>query len=90
MVERGGPASQVGIYYQNSVAALFLGDPLRWDVVNPAERVVEVRLDAPGDDDIVARFADGHRDWVQVKTRPRAARQRVAETVDRPRAATRP
>src|SRR3546814_15223097 len=44
MVERGGPTTQAGIHYQNSVAALCLGDLLRWDVVNPAERVVEVRL----------------------------------------------
>lgn len=68
MVERGGPTTQAGIHYQNSVAALYLGDLLRWDVVNPAERVVEVRLEAPTDvDDIVVRFADGHRDWIQVK-----------------------
>jgi len=40
---------------------------LRWDVVNPAERVVEVRLEAPADvDDIVVRHAGGHRDWIQV------------------------
>lgn len=68
MAERGGPTTQAGIYYQNSVAALCLGDLLRWDVVNPSERVVEVRLEAPADvDDIVVRHADGHRDWLQVK-----------------------
>src|SRR3546814_38913 len=68
MVERGGPTTQAGIHYQNSVAALCLGDLLRWDVVNPAERVVEVRLEAPADvDDIVVCHADGHRDWIQVK-----------------------
>lgn len=68
MVERGGPTTQAGIHYQNSVAALCLGDLLLWDVVNPAERVVEVGLEAPADvDDIVVRHADGHRNWIQVK-----------------------
>lgn len=38
MVERGGPTTQAGFYYQNSVAALCLGDLLPWDVVDPAER----------------------------------------------------
>jgi hypothetical protein len=67
MAERGCPTTQAGVHYQNSVAALCLGDLLRWDVVNPAERVVEVRLQAPADvDDIVVRHADGHRDWIQV------------------------
>src|SRR4051812_44736077 len=68
MEERGGPTTQAGIRYQNSVAALYLGDLLRWDIPNPAERVREVRLEAPAHvDDIVATFADGHRDWIQVK-----------------------
>lgn len=49
-------------------AAPCLGYLLRWDVLNPAERVVETRLEAPADvDDIVVRHADGHRDWIQVK-----------------------
>lgn len=39
MVERGGPNTQAGFHYQNSVAALCLGDLLLWDVVDPAERV---------------------------------------------------
>ena len=29
MVERGGPTTQAGIHYENSVAALCLGDLLR-------------------------------------------------------------
>lgn len=32
--------------------------------------MVEVRVEAPSDvDDIVVRFADGHRDWLQAKSR---------------------
>jgi GrpB-like predicted nucleotidyltransferase (UPF0157 family) len=68
MEERGGPATQAGIRYQNSVAALYLGDLLRWDCPNPAERVLEVRVEAPAHvDDVVLRYADGHREWIQVK-----------------------
>jgi hypothetical protein len=33
-----------------------------------SEHVVEVRVEAPADvDDIVVKYADGHRDWIQVK-----------------------
>ena len=68
MEERGGPATQAGIRYQNSVAALYLGDLLRWACPNPVERVLEVRVEAPTHvDDIVVHYADGHREWVQVK-----------------------
>src|SRR5437588_3375658 len=68
MPERGGPTTQSGIFYQNTVAALYLGrllDPLpRRD----ADRVVEVRVEAPTDvDDTVVTFADGHRVYVQSK-----------------------
>jgi hypothetical protein len=47
MEERGGPTTQAGIRYQNSVAALYLGDLLRWDLPHPAERAREIRLEAP-------------------------------------------
>jgi NACHT domain len=68
MTERGGPTTQAGIYYQNSIAALALGDLLRWDVANPAERAIEVRVEAPAHvDDIVLRYSDGHREWIQAK-----------------------
>lgn len=68
MTERGGPTTQAGIYYQNSIAALYLGDLLRWDIANPAERVIEVRVEAPAHvDDIVIRYSDRHREWVQAK-----------------------
>lgn len=68
MEERGGPTTQAGIRYQNSVAALYLGDLLRWDCPNPVERALEVRVEAPTHvDDIVVHYADGHREWIQVK-----------------------
>jgi hypothetical protein len=68
--ERGGPTTQEGIYYQNTVAARYLVDLLDLSPLPPRERVIEVRVEAPSDvDDIVVRYADGHRDWVQVKTR---------------------
>jgi hypothetical protein len=68
--ERGGPTTQDGIYYQNTVAARYLVYLLDLSQLPPRERVVEVRVEAPSDvDDIVVRYADGHRDWVQVKSR---------------------
>lgn len=70
MAEPGGPTTQDGIFYQNTVAARFLADLLDLGRLPPRERVIEVRVEAPADvDDIVARYADGHRDWIQAKTR---------------------
>lgn len=68
MSERGGAATQSGILYQNSVAALYLGrlcDPTpRAD----ADTVVGVRIEAPtAVDDIVVTYQDGHRLFIQVK-----------------------
>lgn len=72
MLEAGGTATQAGIFYQNSVAALALADLLDLDQRIARERVVEVRLDAPQDvDDIVIRFADEHRNFQNVKLRMR-------------------
>jgi hypothetical protein len=68
MDERGGPTTHAGIRYQNGVAALYLGELVDWETADPRTRVVEVRVEAPADvDDLVVRFADGHRDWAQVK-----------------------
>jgi hypothetical protein len=69
MAEPGGTNTQSGIYYQNSVAALALADLLELAPLPPRDRVVEVRVEAPDDvDDIVIRFADGHRLFQNVKT----------------------
>lgn len=73
MTERGGPTTQAGIRYQNSIAALYLGDLLQLHASSAHEQVSEVRIEAPSDvDDVVVRFADHHRDWVQVKLELRA------------------
>ena len=70
MAESGGATTQDGIYYQNTVAARHFADLLELAPLPPRERVVEVRVEAPSDvDDVVVRFADGHRDWLQAKLR---------------------
>jgi len=70
MAEPGGPTTQGGIFYQNTVAARFLADLLDLGRLAPRERVIEVRVEAPADvDDIVVRYADNHRNWIQAKTR---------------------
>jgi hypothetical protein len=69
MAEAGGTSTQAGIYYQNSVAALALANLLEQEPMPPRERVVEVRLEAPADvDDVVVTYADGHREFQNVKT----------------------
>jgi len=69
MAEAGGASTQAGIYYQNSVAALALADLLELGPLPPRDRVVEVRVEAPTDvDDIVIRYADGHQQFLNVKT----------------------
>ncbi|MDP1737031.1 MAG: NACHT domain-containing protein [Caulobacter sp.] len=66
-MERGGPTVQAGILYQNSIAALYLGDLLSFDGEAP-DRVVEVRIEAPTHvDDTVVAYADGRRLWIQAK-----------------------
>lgn len=68
MPEAGGPTTQSGIRYQNSVAALFLGR-LCDAVPRPdRERVVQVRAEAPVDvDDTVITFGDDHLLYIQAK-----------------------
>lgn len=68
MPEAGGAATQAGIFYQNSVGAMALADLLDLDQRIARERTVEVRLEAPEEvDDIIIRFADGHREYQSVK-----------------------
>lgn len=68
MTEAGGATTQAGIYYQNSVAALQLAELLDLRNVPARERVVGVRVEAPGDvDDIVVDYADGHRHFMSAK-----------------------
>lgn len=70
MPERGGPTTQSGILYQNSVTALYLGR-LCDEAARPAsDRVVRVRVEAPDDvDDTVVWYADGRIVYVQAKER---------------------
>ncbi len=68
MSERGGPTTQSGILYQNSVAALYLGRLCDATSRPDAERVIEVRVEAPtGVDDVVVTFADTHKAYIQAK-----------------------
>ncbi len=72
MVEAGGPTTQDGIFYQNSLAAVNLAELLSLEPRPPREQVIEVRVEAPAHvDDIVVSYADGHRDWVQAKSQLR-------------------
>ncbi|CAN98930.1 hypothetical protein predicted by Glimmer/Critica [Sorangium cellulosum So ce56] len=74
MPERGGPTTQSGIFYQNSIAALYVGR-----LCDPRERprrdqVTRVRVEAPEEvDDIVVTYADGHTDWIQAKEKLEAS-----------------
>jgi hypothetical protein len=68
MAESGGTATQSGIHYQNSIAALYLGRLIDSRQRIASERVVEVRVEAPDHvDDIVVRHADGGRSFIQAK-----------------------
>jgi hypothetical protein len=68
VAERGGPATQAGIQYQNSVSALYLGRMCDAASRPDRGRVVEVRVEAPTEvDDTILRFADGHRMYIQAK-----------------------
>ena len=68
MPEPGGTTTQSGIFFQNSVAALYLGRLCDMGHRPARERVIEVRLEAPEHvDDVVVTYADRHREWVQAK-----------------------
>ena len=68
MSERGGPTTQSGILYQNSIAALYLGRLCDATARPDCERVHQVRSEAmDAVDDIVVTFADGHRAFIQAK-----------------------
>ncbi|HZG43796.1 MAG TPA: hypothetical protein VEY93_12595 [Longimicrobium sp.] len=68
MPEPGGPGTQTGIYFQNSIAALYLGRLLDLRTRSARSRVIHVRVEAPTSvDDVVVRMADQTREFVQVK-----------------------
>ncbi len=73
MPERGGPTTQSGILYQNSVAALYLGRLCDTTDRPEGDHVTGVRVEAPESvDDIVVSHADGHTVYVQAKERVEA------------------
>lgn len=68
MPEAGGPTTQSGILYQNSIAALFLGRLCDAAARPDRERVIRVRVEAPTQvDDTVVTFADTHNLYIQAK-----------------------
>lgn len=68
MPERGGTATQAGIVYQNSVAALAMLDLLDMAPTPASQRVTDIRVEAPEHvDDIVIRHADGTAIYQNVK-----------------------
>lgn len=68
MTERGGPTTQSGILYQNSIAALYLGRLCDETVRPRVQTVVQVRVESLDHvDDTVVTFQDGHRLYIQAK-----------------------
>ena len=68
MVERGGPTTQSGILYQNSVAALYLGRLCDITQRSESDSVQSVKVEALENvDDIVVTFADEHKEYIQTK-----------------------
>ena len=68
MPEAGGPTTQSGIHYQNSIAALFLGRLCDTTSRPEYEKVISVRVEAPEKvDDIVVKFSDNHKLFIQAK-----------------------
>ena len=67
MTEPGGPTTQSGIVFQNSIAALYLGRMLDARQADK-DRPVQVRIEAPENvDDIVVKYPDGSRLFIQAK-----------------------
>lgn len=68
MAERGGTTTQSGIYYQNAVAAIYLGYLFDHGTQPESERILRVRVEAPTSvDDIVVSYIDGHVSYIQAK-----------------------
>ncbi|UJW84648.1 NACHT domain-containing protein [Devosia sp. SL43] len=68
MPEAGGPTTQSGIRYQNSLAALYLGRMLDLRTIPGEAKIASIRVEAPDPvDDIVVEYADGTRLHIQAK-----------------------
>lgn len=68
MSESGGPTTQSGITYQNSISALYMGRMCDATPRPERQQVVKVRVESPTPvDDTVVAFADEHLEYIQVK-----------------------
>jgi len=68
MSEYGGTTTQSGIFYQNSIAALYIGRLVDSHQRPTNDRVVDIRVEAPEHvDDIVVCHAEGGRSYIQAK-----------------------
>ena len=69
MAESGGTTTQSGIYYQNSIAALYLGKLVHSSRTSE-ETVESVRVEAPeAVDDVVVTYSNGKKEYIQAKER---------------------
>lgn len=75
MAESGGATTQSGIYYQNSIAALYLGRLV--DSSRRSEETIEsVRVEAPeAVDDVVVTYSNGKKEYIQAKERLNSSSQ---------------
>jgi hypothetical protein len=68
VAERGGTTTQSGIYYQNTIAAFYLGRLCHSTQLPSYARVVEVCSETLSPvDDIVVTYEDNHKDYIQAK-----------------------
>ena len=71
MSEIGGPLAQSGFFYQNSIAALFLAKMILEQNISDELAIEQVKNEAWEEtvciDDVLVRYQDGHRCFVQVK-----------------------
>jgi len=68
MTESGGPTTQSGITYQNSISALYMGRLCDASPRPERQQVVKVRVESPTPvDDTVVTFADEHLEYIQAK-----------------------
>jgi hypothetical protein len=71
MPESGGSTAQSGFYFQNSIAALKLGKMIGIPDDRDSHSIVEITNEASGKeinvDDILIKYKDHHRTFIQVK-----------------------
>lgn len=68
--EKGGPATQAGIYFQNCITVLRLAEMLCQGQLPPSSsgRITSVRTEAPEEvDDTVVTWSSGRKEYIQAK-----------------------